>query len=90
MSERIWKYGFRITDGFSITTKKGSKLLDVQMIEGEPYMWFLVDENAEEETRNFEIYGTGHPLPEDVSGLRRHQKTFTQFNGGLVWHLFEV
>ena len=90
MKERIWKYKFKITDQFSITTKRDSKLLDIKIIDGEPCMWFLVDEDAEEEVRRFEIYGTGHSLPEDVRGFRRHQKTFTEFNGGLVWHLFEV
>ena len=88
MSKRIWKYKFKIDDEISITTKDRSVFLDCQIQDGEPCIWFLVDEDAPDEVRKFRIYGTGHPLPD--TGVGHHMKTFTEFNGGLVWHLFEV
>ena len=87
MSQRIWKYKFKIDDYISITTKDRSVFLDAGMQDGEPCIWFWLDENSPDEVRNFRIYGTGHPLPDEPG---HYLKTFTEFNGGLVWHLFEV
>ena len=88
MSNRIWKYVFRVDDNVYIETRKNATFLDVQMQDGEPYMWFIVDDNEPKEIRSFVIYGTGHIIPDNVIGVYR--KTFQEFNGGLVWHLFEV
>jgi hypothetical protein len=50
-------------------------------------MWALVNPEASKEKRRFELYGTGHDVPES-DGLI-HVGTFQMQDGALVFHLFE-
>jgi hypothetical protein len=47
--------------------------------------WTVCDPNAPHLERTFEIYGTGHPIPDG----RVWRATAPRY-GGLVFHLFEV
>lgn len=52
-------------------------------------VWALVDPDVEIETRYFEVYGTGHPIPDDGK-FRNYIGTCQFMQGCLVFHVFEV
>jgi len=80
--KRIYKY--KLED--SVEMPIGAKILSIQMQNNRPYIWALVDTDAECEFRHFEIIGTGHDFPE--------ADNFTYINtfqdGPFVWHIFEL
>lgn len=49
-----------------------------------PCIWAIVDPMREKETRRFQIFGTGHDLPEHACYVGTAQQ------GPFVWHLFEL
>lgn len=51
---------------------------------GLPTIWALVDSDSPPETRRFQIFGTGHPLPRGA----RHVGTYG--DGPFVRHVFEM
>ena len=85
---RIWKVTLDVTDRQNINIPQGAKLLTVQVQEGrDPQLWFLCNENEPMSTRIIAIYGTGNPIPDDPG---EYISTFQEFNGELVWHVFEI
>lgn len=88
----IYRFPIPITDRFELELPMGSAFLHVACQERAPHdpsAWFLVDTQLRPVTRHFAIIGTGNPVPADVSAAE-HMGTFQMFQGGLVWHLFEV
>lgn len=83
---RIFKYVFDIGDYIKIAMPVGAKILHVAMQQGDPCLWALVNPDHSVETRQFRIFGTGHPIDEPESLV--HIATFQQ--PPFVWHLFEV
>jgi hypothetical protein len=81
--KRIYKY--ELKEG-SVEMPIGAKILSTQTQNDRPYIWTLVDIDAECEFRNFAIVGTGHDFPE--------ADDFTYINtiqdGQFVWHIFEL
>ena len=62
-------------------------VLDVQVQRDELVMWCARLEPSEEVTCiGVQLVGTGHPIPENVSG-RRYFRTVQDISG-LVWHVF--
>jgi len=56
-------------------------------VQGEPYLYALVDLDAKLETRKFRFAGTGHPIKErDL----KYIGTFQLQGGNFVGHLFEI
>lgn len=82
----VWKYAVELTDEFSIWMPVGAKPLSVQLQDGEPQLWALVDANEErKEYRRFRLAGTGHLVTEEYP---IYVGTFQMDGGRLVWHLF--
>jgi len=56
-------------------------------------IWAIVDVDAVDHTspRTFQVFGTGHSIPEDAQymGTSIQGTPMTLQNGSLVWHLFE-
>ena len=48
--------------------------------------WAEHDDEAPASKRTFQIFGTGHPLPEDA----RHRGSTARTDDGFVWHLYEL
>lgn len=63
------------------------QVLDVQMQDGRPVMWALIDENALQRTVEFAIYWTGQEINREVLKEFEYFKTL-QDDMGLVWHVF--
>jgi hypothetical protein len=80
---QIWKYRF---ESGNIMMPKGAKILTVQMQNDTPYMWAIVDVDAELEERVFEIHGTGH----NIRNIDEHEYIGTYIDNPFVWHLFEL
>ena len=81
--KKIYKYNIAIGD-FEVEMQDCATILDVQVQDGVPVMWALIDTNEKMIKREFTIVGTGHDCqvaPKDYIG------TFQM--GMLVWHLFE-
>ena len=82
----IWKFPVIITDLFELEMPAGAEILSVQIQNGVPQLWAVVDENAKKVFRTFYVRGTGH----STDGLE-HAKfvgTFQMCSGALVFHLF--
>lgn len=85
MTQTIYKYPLSIADEQIVSIPRHSQILSVQMQDGVPCLWALVDPIYEKEPRTVYIRGTGH----DASGVGRFISTFQMQNGALVLHAFE-
>lgn len=61
--------------------------LAVQVQDGLPQMWVLVDTELPEVERAFALVGTGEPVPGIVEA---HVGTFQMDGGAFVFHVFAV
>ena len=82
----IHKYSLPVNDEIVIPMRQG-RILDVQVQNGIPCMWALVDDEKPVRNRKFRMFGTGHPVTDSV---RNFIGTFQLPELGLVFHLFEV
>ena len=82
----IWKYILQINDIQFVELPKGAKLLDVQMQDGNPCLWALIEQTEIRETRAIYMRGTGHDamLVKDLN----YVATFQMAHGALVFHVF--
>ena len=83
----IWKYELQVAGEQKINMPHNSRILSVQVQDIHPCIWALVDTERVLEERTFRIVGTGYPI--DFS-TDKYIGTFQQFNGKLVYHLFET
>lgn len=84
----IHKYQLDINDTIVVRTHTGARILSVQVQNGVPCIWALVDTNSEKVTRILQCRGTGH----DCEGVipDRFVGTFQLHGGALVFHLFDT
>lgn len=89
----IWKFPFEVTDTVDVQMPLGAEILHIETQQqgslDVPCMWALVDPNKPVVTRRFKLFGTGHPLPEDIDGMV-HVGTFLLAQGNFVGHLFHA
>lgn len=85
----VWKYTLDEwqTGPFSLNIPLGGRILDLQMQDGSPAIWVLVNTEREKQQRHFLVVGTGHPIT-DLTTDPKHVGTFQW--GFFVGHLFEV
>lgn len=84
----IWKFPLpELTGDISIRMPVGAQVLRFEHQVGTelPSIWALVDPENDVEDRQFSLFGTGHPVPDN--GLV-HLGTCQ--HGPFVWHLFEA
>lgn len=90
MNKTIYKYPLAVTDFQEVKLKIGAEILTVQNQGENACMWALVNPNEKEtETRNIEIFGTGHLIGYDMGISRKYISTFQMHGGQLVFHAFE-
>jgi hypothetical protein len=83
----IWKW--TLTPGRTdLHMPADAQVLTVQMQGGQPQLWARVDPAKPKEWRTFDVYGTGHSMPDDPR--MRYVATFQMDGGALVWHVFEA
>ncbi|MBK7366058.1 MAG: hypothetical protein IPI97_14155 [Nitrosomonas sp.] len=83
---KIFKYTLDLIDLQSLELPVGAKVLAVQVQNGNPQIWALVDENAQKEVRTFATYGTGHVVANNPCN---YIGTYQLENGAFVFHVFE-
>lgn len=90
MKTTIWKYELEITDSQVIKMPKFATILTVQMQGVTPCLWALVDpSNPPIEGREIQIFGTGHPIENEIGMDRKYIGTIQLHGGSLVFHVFE-
>ena len=85
MATEIWKFILRPNSRVEMPI--GAKVLTAHEQRDEICLWAEVDPSAKKETRNFEVFGTGHAMPE---GKRRYIGTVHMSGGAFVFHVFEA
>lgn len=81
----IWKFPLIVRDEQWINMPRGARPLSVQVQNGTPCLWAMVDCDAQPEPHRFRLYGTGHPVDEPA---QHFVGTFQMYDGSLVFHLF--
>lgn len=91
--EVIWKfpvppYDYRtqgVTTRPTVQMPMGARVLTLQLQDGEPTLWAIVDPRQVTETRAFVIVGTGQPVPDNAGPY-----VGTWQWPPMVFHLFEA
>lgn len=87
MKSVIWKYPISARAEFTLEMPEGRfELLSVQMQNGEPVMWAIVNPTQRKTLHKFRVVPTGEEF--ERTDLHRYLGTFQPVNG-LVFHLFE-
>lgn len=60
-------------------------VLDLQVQNGTPTLWLLVNPKWEQMAHTIEMYGTGHDVPDANAYIGT-----VQMPDGYVWHYFQV
>ena len=81
----VWKYPFETTDRFVLAMPAGAKPLCVQVQNGQPCLWAMVDPELPRVERHFAVSGTGHPFR--VDGFE-YVGTYQLLDGRFVGHLW--
>jgi len=81
----IYKYPLEVIDSQEVELPVTAVVLSVQVQNGKPFLWALVDTTFDTEKRIIHIYGTGHPIEK----VHRYVNTFQMMNGQLVFHVFQ-
>lgn len=87
MSKKIFKYQLDTTDIQQIEMPQGAEILCLHTQNVTPCIWALVNPDAPVSKRTFEIFGTGHNIPE---ANRKYIGTYQLRSGDLVFHCFEL
>jgi hypothetical protein len=94
MNQEVWKFcttdrGF--VGRFEIKMPINTQLLYVDIDANNfPCIWGLVYPLEEEyENRYFELFGTGHPIPNDMGVERKYVGSYRYQNGEFIGHIFE-
>ena len=85
---KVWKFPIVIDDYQSIAMPSGARLLHIDLQNGTPCIWALVDPHASIVKRKLRIAGTGHPI--DPIETRNHVGTVQMLGGNLIWHVFDL
>ena len=84
--KRIYKYHIPIEDKFVLNLPLEAKVLCVQVIDSEPYIWAEIDDTAVSFPLRFKVKGIGHPC-DDIEEMR-YVGTFQIDNGVFIFHLY--
>lgn len=96
MSERrMLRYEVEVNDRPQVIALQGPVLHVAGLIRGEGWevptthvveFWAEGDPSQQREQRTFQVFGTGHPIPEGAVW----RGTTARTPEGLVWHLYEL
>lgn len=83
----IWKFRLQVADEQIIEMPSNAVVLTVQIQQGAPCLWAMVDRDAPKAVRKFITHGTGHDVSEAAG---QYIGSYQLHNGGLVFHVFEA
>jgi hypothetical protein len=84
----IWEFPFENMGMLGIDMPVGAEILTVQVQDGVPCIWAMVDPGQEKENRIIVVHGTGHPVQQAEE--KKYIGTYQEWNGSLIWHVFEL
>jgi hypothetical protein len=82
---RIYKYGLKLQAENYIKMPAISEIMDIQLQDGKPVMWVLVDPVSDDITVKIESYFTGEKV--DTNDFKNEYIATIQHDG-LVYHFF--
>lgn len=86
----VYKYELhKFEDQYEALMPPNGKVLSINAQNGELFLWALVDPMEFKTLRQFDIYGTGYPVPSDGKE-RQFINTFFTRENQVVFHAFEV
>lgn len=94
----IWRYSLLLSDHQTIRMPKNAVILSVNAQYDNLCLWAMVDPKKPTEDRDIEVFGTGHPIHEDMGVERKFIGTVVTYKtnhhdpglvSSLVWHVFE-
>lgn len=83
----VWKFDLPDDAESTVYMPRDAKVLSVQVQDGKPRVWALVDPKAEKVRRRFWVMGTGWKANAD--GLGAYVDTIQLSGGALVFHVFD-
>ena len=83
----IHKFPLETTDYQNIYLTHGAKVLCVQVQNGIPCVWVLLDTEEHPVVATVRTYGTGHTIDENTPE-ESYVGTYQLENGALVFHVF--
>lgn len=86
----VYKFPIHTTDEQTIDMPQGAKVLCAKLQGDTLCLWALVSPRAPRERRTFLVRGTGHPIDVAEGYDVQYVDTFMMYDGGLVFHVFEV
>lgn len=81
----IWKFPLETIDEQSVTVPIINRPLCIQVNNGKPCLWMVVDPEAERVRVRIRVFGTGHP---GVTADMDYIGTYQIEGGSLVFHVF--
>lgn len=87
----VWEFELEFENITKIEMPVGAEILTVQRDEktNKPCLWAVVETEAEDETRCFELFGTGQCFEPKISSNRIYIGTYQYQKGAFVGHVFE-
>jgi hypothetical protein len=82
---KIWKIELTKERTQLVKMPEKSEIMDIQMQNGKPVMWFLTNPESKEIEVKINMYGTGWETHENTS---KDEYLSTVQDGELVWHFF--
>jgi len=82
---KIWKYTLKDLTTQIVRMPMKSEILDIQMQDGKPTIWAMVDPNSLEIEVKINRYGTGNEIECNDS---QDEYLATLQDDGYVWHFF--
>ncbi len=82
---KIWKIELKKDSTQLVKMPENSEILDIQMQNGKPVMWFLTDTQSKEIEVKINMYATGCETDENKS---KNEYLSTVQDGLYVWHFF--
>ena len=89
MKKTIWKFNLKATDTQTIEMPAGAVVLTVQVQNGTPCLWAMVDPEESASKRIFKTFGTGHQIDNSRNVPLLFVGTYQLLDGNLVFHVFE-
>ena len=89
MNTVIYKYPLEFYREFKVVMPSAAKPLKVEMQNGVPHLWALVDTSQPEAEYEIRCIGTGVPIPDEFCAIGTYPPVEflgTVFDGVHVWH----
>jgi len=87
MQRTIWKFPLDTIDNQDIEMPSDYELLAVQVQNGSPQLWALVDPETPPKAVSIRIVGTGHRILDEKI---KYVGSYQLLHGALVYHCFEL